>query len=81
MDTQHRETDLGRILFELREGASLTQARLSEESGVSRVTISKLETGQIGAPRIGTLRRLAATLSVPVEDLLNPKKGLAPAIL
>lgn len=73
MQTRHRETDLGRTLFELREALGWSQMRLNQESGVSRVTISKLETGQIEAPKMETLRRLAKALDVPVEDLLNPK--------
>ncbi|MDP9477566.1 MAG: helix-turn-helix domain-containing protein [Actinomycetota bacterium] len=79
MDSQQRETDLGRTVFKLREARELTQDQLHRRSGVSRVTISKLETGQIGAPRIGTLRRLAEALDVPVQSLLNPKKALASA--
>ncbi len=79
LDNQHQETDLGRTVFELREARELTQDQLHRRSGVSRVTISKLETGQIGTPRLGTLRRLAEALDVPVQSLLNPKKALAPA--
>ncbi len=79
LDNQHQETDLGRTVFELREARELTQDQLHRRSGVSRVTISKLETGQIGTPRLGTLRRLAEALDVPVQSLLDPKKALAPA--
>ena len=73
METPHKETDLGRTLFELREGLGWSQTRLHRESGVSRVTLSKLETGQITTPKMETLRKLARALGVPVEDLLHPK--------
>lgn len=72
MDTRHRETDLGRALYESRKSKGWSQERLSRESGVSRVTISKWETGQIETPKMVTCRQLADVLDVPVEVLLHP---------
>ena len=72
LDSRHRETDLGRVLFEARERKGWSQERLSRESRVSRVTISKWETGQIDAPKMGTIRKLAAALDLPVGALLDP---------
>lgn len=72
METRHRDTDLGRALFEARESKGWSQERLSRESGVSRVTISKWESGQVVTPKMATLRRLANALGVPVEALLYP---------
>lgn len=44
-----------------REGANMTQARLSEESGVKRSTIAMIETG-VNMPSIETAKALAETL-------------------
>lgn len=72
MDTRHRETDLGRMLFEARERKGWSQERLSRESGISRATISKWESGQVETPKMATTRKLADALDVPVEALLHP---------
>jgi transcriptional regulator with XRE-family HTH domain len=53
----------------LRERAFLTQADLAARSGVSEVTINRLETGKHGA-RISTVRRLAEALGVPPNELV-----------
>lgn len=44
-----------------REGANMTQAQLSEESGVKRSTIAMIETN-VNMPSIDTAKALAATL-------------------
>jgi transcriptional regulator with XRE-family HTH domain len=54
----------------LRESASLTQVQLAEQSGVSPVTIVRLETGR-HAPRGHTIRRLAAALGVVPQELFR----------
>jgi ribosome-binding protein aMBF1 (putative translation factor) len=43
-----------------RQGLSLTD--LAERTGIDRATISKLETGKIANPTVGTLRTLARAL-------------------
>jgi ribosome-binding protein aMBF1 (putative translation factor) len=43
-----------------RQGLSLTD--MAERTGIDRATISKLETGKIGNPTIGTLRTCAKAL-------------------
>ena len=43
-----------------RQGLSLTD--MAERTGIDRATISKLETGKIGNPTIGTLRTYAKAL-------------------
>jgi ribosome-binding protein aMBF1 (putative translation factor) len=43
-----------------RQGLSLTD--LAERTGIDRATISKLETGKIANPTVGTLRTLAKAL-------------------
>lgn len=59
-------------MFEAREAKGWSQERLSRESGVSRVTVSKWESGQIATPKMVTIRKLAKALNLPVGALLHP---------
>ena len=47
-----------------------TQARLAGEAGVSPTTVSGIESGRIGRPHFGTLRKLARALGVEPEELV-----------
>lgn len=53
-----------------RISAGWTQEQLAENIYVSRVTVSKWETGR-GFPNLGSLQQLAALFSVTVDDLLS----------
>ena len=59
-----------RGLREARERALLTQQTLSERSGVTVSTISRLENG-LQAARVDTIGRLAAVVGVAPEDLID----------
>ncbi|MDD3057452.1 DNA-binding transcriptional regulator, XRE-family HTH domain [Sphaerochaeta associata] len=48
----------------------LTQEQLAERVYVSRVTVSKWETGR-GLPNLGSLQQLAALFSLSVDELLS----------
>lgn len=50
--------ELGRLVFELRVGAGLTQAQLAERMGTTQAAFSRLEEGG-GTPRLDTLAKLA----------------------
>ena len=56
-------------LREVREEKFVTQAELSQRTGVTEATISRLETGAT-QPRISTVRKLAAGLGVHPEQLV-----------
>ncbi|OGF56425.1 MAG: hypothetical protein A2Z21_00035 [Candidatus Fraserbacteria bacterium RBG_16_55_9] len=60
---------LGQRLRQLREEGQLTQEALAERSGVGRVTIARIESGQ-QSPRYETLVSLAKGLQLSVERLL-----------
>jgi len=62
--------DQSRMLRRLREEALMTIAELSERSGVSEDTISKIENGHRKGRSI-TLRRLTRALGVDPEALLS----------
>ena len=54
----------------LREALGKTQAEMSADTGMSQVTISKIETGSQNAT-LGTLQTVAGYLGVPVRDLFE----------
>jgi transcriptional regulator with XRE-family HTH domain len=60
-------------LREARLDRGLSQEELHEMTGVSRDTISKMETGDRPNPHPRTLRKLAEALGVSVADIR--KKG------
>lgn len=47
----------------------MTQVQLAEASGVKQSTISELERGDIKNPSLGSARRLARALRMPVDRL------------
>lgn len=48
----------------------ITQEELALKSGVTRATISKLESGEEAEVKVGTLKAIAVALSCDVSDLL-----------
>jgi HTH-type transcriptional regulator/antitoxin HipB len=62
---------LSTVLRERREEAGLTQEVLAKRARVSRGYVAKLEAGHSKNPSIGTLKRLAKELGVPVTELLE----------
>ena len=75
------QTDLGERLWELREERGWSQKRTAKEAGLSHVTIAHLETGKV-EPRLPTLRKLARTFDMTVDELLEgePSVPLGPAL-
>ncbi len=61
-------------LAEIRKAQGMTQERLAEVTGVHRVTIARIETGEV-SPKAETLKRLADALGVYVDDLMTQKAG------
>jgi transcriptional regulator with XRE-family HTH domain len=57
-------------LKRLREAKGLSQAALAARAGITREYVNKLEAGRYD-PTVGTLRRLAKALGVPVTELLE----------
>ena len=60
---------VGVNLLRLRKQAGLSQEKLAERSGVHRVTIASIESGEHGEPDFGTIDKLARGLAVRVADL------------
>lgn len=57
-------------LTRVRKVKGLSQDQLSKLSGVSRVTIARIESGA-SSPTIRTLEKIADALKVPVTDILE----------
>ena len=68
---------LGRNLKELRQQQSLNQKDLSDRSGVSQATISRIETGRVLQPGSSALKNLADALGVSADSLMDDKARLA----
>lgn len=64
------EACVGAAIRELRQRHGLTLAQVSEQAGVSRSMLSKIETGQTSAG-MDTLARIARTLGVSMAMLFN----------
>jgi transcriptional regulator with XRE-family HTH domain len=56
-------------LKRLRDAAGLTQQELATRAGLSMSMISQLEQGLKEDPRLSTLRALARTLNVTLDEL------------
>ncbi len=56
-------------LSDLRLGLGLSQHRLAELSGVSRVTIARIEAAS-QSPRLETAQRLASAMGYPIQALM-----------
>lgn len=50
---------------------NLTQKQLQELSGISVLTIGKIEKGGIDNTTVGIIKKLAAALDIPVEELIK----------
>ncbi|MGD0267239.1 MAG: helix-turn-helix transcriptional regulator [Candidatus Methylomirabilota bacterium] len=66
-----RKKGLGVMVKQLREAKGLTQAELAEKAEISREYVALMESGVRANPTIGTLKRLAKVLGVPVGDLVE----------
>lgn len=64
-------SDFGTKLKEIRTKRGLGVNQLGTISGVSPSLISKIENGERGIPKPGTLKKLAKGLKMDYSDLLN----------
>jgi len=68
---------LGSTLKALRQKRSLNQKALSTLSGVSQVTISRIETGRVQQLRSSALKNLADAMGVSVDFLMGDNEIFA----
>lgn len=60
---------MGYKIKEIREEAGMTQAELSEKSGVARSIINGLETGRTTITTTETLKKIASALNRKVSEI------------
>ena len=58
-------------LKKIRESRNMTQDELSKASGVGRITISRIETGELENTTVGTIAKLATGLGVSESELFG----------
>lgn len=61
-------------LQQIRERRGMTQEQLEAKSGIPQSTISRIESGQVGNPRMKTLIALAEALKVKISALCHSGK-------
>jgi DNA-binding XRE family transcriptional regulator len=64
---------MGYKIKERREELRMTQEELAQKSGVSRQTISSLETGKYDNVLVGTLAAIAVALDTTVDKIFYPE--------
>lgn len=65
------EKQLGRVVGAARKRAGLTQQALCQKTGLSYSTLAKIERGAIRTPSVFTIKHIADTLGVSLDDLLR----------
>ena len=55
----------------VRKNKGLTQKRLAEKSGISRVTIANIERGAVTDLKVSTMLKLANALGATVEEIFH----------
>ena len=80
LEEARAEDELARKIYQLREQAGLTQARLAKLVGTSESVISRLEASDYQGHSLMMLRRIAEAVGKRVEIRFVPGKGkLEPA--
>jgi transcriptional regulator with XRE-family HTH domain len=59
--------EIGKEIKRLRKEKHITQAQLSEIAGISRVTLGKLERGEVASVSIKTLDIILSALSFEID--------------
>lgn len=71
----------GRLVRLSRIRRDWTQAELGRRAGVSNAQVSRLESGQLGAVQLRTLRAVCAPLEIRVDLLARARRGDADRLL
>jgi len=64
-------SNISKTLRKLREGKGLSQERLARLSDVANNTIIKIEAGKNQNPTLDTLKKIAKSLGVSIDDLIK----------
>jgi len=74
------EKRLGRVIQGARKKAGLTQQLLCQKTGLSYSTLAKIERGAIASPSVFTIRQIAQTLEVSMDQLLGGVEARPPVV-
>jgi DNA-binding XRE family transcriptional regulator len=74
LDEARAEDELARKIYELREQAGLTQARLAKMVGTTESVISRLENSDYTGHSLKMLKRIADAVDKRVEIRFVPRK-------
>ena len=74
LEEARNEDELARKIYELREEAGLTQARLAQMIGTTESVISRLENSDYEGHSLKMLKRIAEALNKRVEIRFVPRK-------
>ncbi|MCM3289177.1 helix-turn-helix domain-containing protein [Paenibacillus sp. MER 180] len=62
---------IGELIQSYRRNSGMTQAQLSESSGIQKGTISKIENEDVKRPEYSTLRPLVEALDIPLDAVVE----------
>lgn len=65
------KSDLPKKIIKARSSRNITQRELSEMSGVSYSTLTKLESGVIKSPSFDVIYKIAKALDIKLDDLIE----------
>ncbi len=69
---------VGETIRHYRQRMGITQEELARRAGLAPTSIVRLESGEVRAPRLSTLGRLAGALQIPVAELVQYVSDIKP---
>lgn len=78
-DVIERMEHVGETIRHHRQRVGLTQEELARRAGIAPTSIVRLESGEVRAPRLSTLHKLAGALQIPVAELVQYVADTKPA--
>jgi transcriptional regulator with XRE-family HTH domain len=66
-----RTEHVGGIIRHHRRRVGITQEELARRAGLAPTSIVRLESGEVRAPRLSTLHKLAGALQIPAAELVR----------
>ncbi len=74
-----RMEHVGETIRHHRQRVGITQEELARRAGIAPTSVVRLEGGEVRAPRLSTLHKLAGALQIPVAELVQYVADIKPA--
>ncbi len=74
-----RMEHVGETIRHHRQRVGMTQEELARQARLAPTSIVRLESGEVRAPRLSTLSKLAGALQIPVAELVQYVSDIKPA--